>query len=277
MQSEETSAIEPEKSKKSKLDDIVVDFLNVPEEDEILVAIDSESEDGGETTFSGGACNYESGEKPTFKVLPPHLPKHMIKGSSKINISKGKRPMVNYTYNIEGDLVPSQNTLMKRIFELTEESIRHDKLERIRGTLKERITQLHLRKLYTIEDVVKVFYSQAIPISLKLPISLSTTSLATLLLVEETSDFLELLRPAMSFQDLIRKSLLEEKDLPICRCGYIYVHPSLTYTNHPTKPDIVIGNLGNVVAVENKKVVNKRLNSLRLFLEILFTHLNSVQ
>lgn len=273
MAQPEDTTIESEKSKKSKVSEKTVDFLNLPDEEEILVAIDSESEDIAEESFATGASNDDSTIQPSFKFLPPHLPKHMVKGHSKINLSKGKRPMSNLTYTIQGDLVPSKNTSLKRIFELTEESIRFDRLERIRKTLKDRIFDLHVRKLFSLEDVVKVFYSQAIPLSLKLPFAFSTTSLATLLLVEESSDFLECIRSSLPFQDTVRKTLLDVKELPVCRCGFIYVHPSLTYTNHPTKPDIVIGNMGDVVAIENKKTVLKRLTSLRFFLEILYEHL----
>jgi len=264
--------VESEKSKITKK--VTFNILDLPDdEEENLVAIDSESEDTSEETFSSGACNNEASLVPRFEVLPPHLPKHMVKGGSKTNLAKGKRPMVNTVYTIHGDLVPTKNNPLKRIFELTEESIRHDRLERIRGTLSDRIVDLHVRKLLTLEDAVKVFYSQAIPISLKLPISLTTTSLATLLLIEESSDFLETLGSSLIFQESVRKKLLEEKNLPVCRCGFIYVHPSLTYTNHPVKSDLVIGNLGDVVAVEEKKLVIQRLNSLRFFLEILYEHL----
>jgi len=269
------TTVESEKSKETKKEDnTVLQNVLTPIEEENLFRVDSEEEIIEASVFSrNGACNEEISLVPSFKVLPPHLPKHLIKGNSKSNVSKGKRPMVDLSYNVPGDLVPTETTTMKRIYELTEESLRYDKSERIRATLKERISDLHLRKLFSLEDVVKVFYSQAIPISLKLPVSLSTTSLATLLLIEENSDFLECIRGSLPVQDNIRRHLLEEKNLPVCRCGFIYVHPSLTYTNHSGNNSVVIGNLGNVVAVEEKKLVLTRLNALRFFLEILYEHL----
>jgi hypothetical protein len=238
-------------------------------------SIDTESEDGGEESFVGGDERAESrigrADVPTFEVLPPHLPNHMIKGQSKRNLSKGKHPMNSLLFPIQGDLVPNKNSAQSKIFDLTEESIRFDRIERIRNTLKTRIVDLNERKLYTLEDVIRVFLSESVPLSLKLPIHLSSTSLATLLLIEETSDFVETLRSSIMFQDSVRRCLLEEKNLPVCRCGYIYVHPSLTYSRHPRKKELMIGNMGDIIAVEHTKTVLTRLNALRFFLEILFT------
>jgi hypothetical protein len=237
------------------------------------------AEDEGEESYNRRDEDVEDSDRrddaPIFKILPPHLPRHMIKGKSKSNLSKGKRPVNNLLYPIQGDLIPTQNSAMKKFFELSEESIRYDRMERIRNTLKIRVTELNERKLYSLEDVVKVFLSESIPLSLKLPVQMSSTSISTLLLLEETSEFVESLRPSVIFQDTIRRYLLEEKNLPTCRCGYIYVHPCLTYSKHPNQKHLMVGNMGDVIAVEHTKTVLKRLNALRFFLEILFTNITT--
>jgi hypothetical protein len=215
----------------------------------------------------------EKNDGPSFKVLPPHLPKHLVKGKSKTNLSKGKRPLNENICSIDGDLIPEKASALKRIYDLTEESIRLDRLERLRITLKTRITELNNQNLFTLEDVVRVFQSQTIPISLKLPLTLSTISLASLLLIEESSPFIESIKNSINIQELMRRYLLEEKNLPTCRCGYIYIHPSLTYTKHPSCPTLMVGNIGTMVAIEQKSNVLKLLNSMRLYLEILYENI----
>jgi hypothetical protein len=262
--------VEPEKNKKT----VNVDFSDEEKVIEIsnFVVSESDGETDCEDFFQDGACNMET---PTFKVLPPNIPKHLVKGNSKLNPFKGKQPLNYASLSIEGDLVPCKNNSLKRIYELTEESIRIDRLERARATLKTRIRELHQRNLYNLSDVLRVFYSESIPLSLKIPIKMTVTSLSTLLLIEESSSFIDSVKNSFIFQDLMRKYLLEEKNLPVCRCGYIYIHPSLTYSKHPNNPLVLIGNLGDVVSVEKKTTVLQRLNSLRVFLENLYEYLTT--
>lgn len=213
-------------------------------------------------------------EKPTFKKLQSSLPRHVTrKGKSKSNASKGKSS-ANTVCSIDGDLleISSNSTLQQRIFELTEESYQQDVVERLRNTIKDRVTSLAEINAYTLNQVHKTFVENSIPLSLRLPIKLPISSLSSLMVVEEKSGFLQSFRSSINLQDTLRKSLLEEKNLPVCRCGYIYVHPSLTFAKYPQDPNMLVGQFGGMLVIERKDVVMERLDKLRFFLEILFEY-----
>lgn len=217
-------------------------------------------------------------EKPTFQNLDPVIPSHITrKGKSRANISKGKRPANTKLCTIDGDLLDtlSQFNVKRRIYDLTEESYHNDKVERIRNTLKERIIGLADGKIYTLSELHRVFVNEKIPLSLRLPSRLSTESLSSLLVVEEDSKFIQDIKGSINFQELIRKHMLEEKNIPVCRCGFIYIDPSLTYAKSPNNPNMFVGQLGNMLAFERKENVMEKLNKMRYFLEVLYEYLSS--
>lgn len=215
------------------------------------------------------------GEKPKFQTLKPNIPKHLTrKGKSKGNVSKGKRPMLNVC-SVDGDLLDISEanfSARKRIYELTEESHRLDNVDRLRNTIKERVTALADINAYTLTQIHKAFVDDSIPISLKLPVRLSVSALSSLLVVEEQSGFLQSIKNSINLQDTLRRTLLEEKKIPVCRCGYIYVHPSLTFAKMLNDPNMVIGQLGGMLVFEKRTEVMEKLDKLRYFLEILYEY-----
>lgn len=158
---------------------------------------------------------------------------------------------------------------------MTEESYRQDTADRIKNTIKERVIALAELKAYTLTQVHKAFVEDSIPISLKLPVRLSVSSLSSLLVVEENSSFLQSLKNSISLQDTLRRTLLEEKNIPVCRCGYIYIHPSLTFAKMLNDPNMVIGQLGGMLVFEKRTEVMEKLDKLRYFLEILYEYFSN--
>lgn len=219
----------------------------------------------------------ETGEKPTFKKLKANIPVYLMrKGKSKSNPSKGKRPL--NVCSVDGDLleITEKNfSARNRIHELTEESYRLDNIERAKNTIRERVTALAELNAYTLTQVHKAFVQDSIPISLKLPMRLSVNSLSSLLIVEENSGFLQTIKKSVDLQDILRRSLLEEKKLPVCRCGYIYVHPSLTFSKMLNEPTAVVGQLGGFMVIEKRAEVMEKLDKLRYFLEILYEYFSN--
>jgi len=217
-------------------------------------------------------------EKPTFKNLKPNLPCHVTrKGKSKCNPCKGKKLTSNKIFTVDGDLLELSTavTARKRIFELTEDSYRQDVVERIRNTLIERVKKLVEEDVVTLIDIHKIFVNNSIPLSLKLPVRLPLTSLSSLLVIDKSSDFLKSFKESLVIQDMFRRQILEEKNLPVCRCGFIYVHPSLTYAKFHADKNTLIGQLGGMIAFEQRETVMERLDKLRYFLEILYEYLSN--
>lgn len=229
--------------------------------------------DSGEASSSK---NTKNTEKPTFQKLKPNIPVHLVrKGKSKSNTSKGKRPLS--VCSIDGDLldVTEKNfSARSRIHELTEESYRLDNIDRVKNTIKERVIALAELKAYTLTQVHKAFIQDSIPLSLKLPVRIPITTLSTLLVVDENSGFLQNLKNSINLQETLRKSLLEEKNLPVCRCGYIYVHPSLTFSKMLNEPSMLVGNLGGFMVIEKRSEVLQKLEKMRYFLEMLYEYLS---
>lgn len=195
------------------------------------------------------------------------------KGKSKPNIIKGKRLGVHLpSFVIERD--PLEETSMKikiakRYADLAEQSYHIDKLERLRTTMSARIEQLVEKNLVTTTDVISIFLNENLPLSLRLPSSLPKKYISNLLFAETSSAFVDTISQSINLQDMMRREILQHKNLPVCSCGYIYVHPTITYARHPENRLSVLGKLSDKQsAVEPKEDIVKKLEALRFLLDI---------
>jgi hypothetical protein len=219
--------------------------------------------------------------KPTFvKSSLLHIVRP--KGNSRVNLAKGKRPrMRTDLVEIDGDLLvdldSSKLTFEKQMFELSQTSQMVEKRNRTKNTLILRIEEMHQKKLFTLSDCINLFMSETIPISMYLPISLSVEGLSNILKVDPCSSIMQTLHGSRVMQDVVRKTMLETKMLPVCSCGYIYVEPGLCFARHPTDPAFVVGKIspsGKVSTMRHADVIMK-LNAIRFFLEILYEYHNN--
>lgn len=212
---------------------------------------------------------------PTFVFSSPQrFTVGLPKGKSKTNLSKGKRSRKSTI--IDGDclnnLESSKVNQHKIYYEKAQTSQLLEKFNRIKVSLVARIEEMHLKKLFTLNDCVKSFMSEYIPISMYIPKPLSTDCLSGLLKVDTESTFIRSISASLELQELMRRTMLETKGLNVCCCGYIYVHPSLCYARHPSDPTLLAGKITNTSenAILLKKTdILSQLNSLRFFLEIL--------
>lgn len=195
------------------------------------------------------------------------------KGKSKPNILKGKRLGFNLpNFVIERD--PLEETSMKikiakRYADLAEQSYHIDKLERLRTTMSARIEQLVEKNLVTTTDVITIFLNENLPLSLRLPSALPKKYISTMLFAETSSVFVDTISQSLNLQDMMRREILQHKNLPVCSCGYIYVHPTITYARHPENRLSVLGKLSDKQsAVEPKEDIIKKLEALRFLLDI---------
>jgi hypothetical protein len=219
---------------------------------------------------------------PTFKFSSPLPFVVRPKGHSKSNPSKGKRPRNMITLDeIDGDLCTgldtSKQTQGKLLYKLARESQRAEFIRRTKTTLLVRIEEMNEKKLITLADCVNIFMREYVPISLTLPSLLSENALSDLLKVDPDSSFIHTLSESKQLQDVMRKAILESKNLNVCCCGYVYVHPMLTYAKHPTDSTLAIGKqpyTEKITSVKRSEVV-KNLNSLRYYLEILYEYYNT--
>lgn len=213
--------------------------------------------------------------QPTFNfVRPIRNPLNILrKGRSKSNLSKGKHVCSQIPdFTIEADPLEEPCTrikIAKRFADLAEESYHIEKLERIKITLTARIEKLVHLNLITLSDVMAMFFEEAIPISSRLPAGLQKGTLSNLLLANSGSTFVQTINQSINLQDKMRKDILSAKNLPVCNCGYIYVHPSLTFATHADNKLTVMGKISQTeFAVEVKEDVLKKLDALRFFLEV---------
>lgn len=233
---------------------------------------------------SNASAKTDFEEKQTKEELKPkfsksHFSRILRKGSSRVNISKGKGRQTKqeiYDYFIDMDLLTemsSKSIIAKRIHDLVEKSHQLDTVERVKNTLVSRISDLDKRDLLSLSDVVALFLNQRIPISLKMPASLTEQQISNLLIVQESSNFVQAIASDINLQDILRKAVLNVKKLPVCCCGYIYVHPSLTFSRHPENRATLIGKLSPAeVASESKEKILEKLDAMRFFLEILYEY-----
>jgi hypothetical protein len=216
--------------------------------------------------------------KPTFFKSSP-LRVGQPKGNSRVNLSKGKRPrVVTELLDIDGDMLvdleTSKLTYEKQLFELSQTSHVIEKVNRTKNTLTLRIEEMHQKKILTLTDCVNLFMSENIPISMYLPISLSAEGLSDILKIDPSSAIMQTLQGSRVMQDVVRKTILGTKMLPVCSCGYIYVEPGLCFARHPIDPSLVIGKIsasGKMSTMKHSDIITK-LNAIRFFLELLYEY-----
>lgn len=204
------------------------------------------------------------------------------KGKSKTNLSKGKRSQYHNSRSstfIDGDylnnLESSRSSQHKIYYEKAQTSQMIEKFNRIKTALVLRIEEMHTQKLFTLNDCVQLFMSEYVPISMSIPRPLSCEGLSDVLKVEPESSFIKALSVSLELQDLMRRTMLEVKTLPVCCCGYIYIHPNLCFSKHPSDPTLLAGKITNTS--DNAIIIKKidmltQLNVMRFFLEILYEY-----
>ncbi len=246
--------------------------------------LDTEEEDLSVTPINDNEANElmsESTPPPNQKTtsefvftLPSTTSWNALKkGRSKPNILKGKRigPQLP-DFTIEKDPLEETNAkikIAKRYADLAEQSYNIDKLERLKITLSSRIEKLVEKNLITITDLVSIFLNENIPLSIRLPTWIPKGHLSNLLLAETNSTFIETISHSLNMQDMMRKEILYNKHLPVCSCGYIYVHPTITYAQHPENRLVVLGKLSDKQSsVEPKEDIIKKLEALRFLLDV---------
>jgi hypothetical protein len=218
--------------------------------------------------------------RPSFIKSP--LRAVQPKGNSRANLAKGKRPrtamdLVEIDGDMLADLESSKLTYEKQLFEHSQTSQIGEKMNRTKNSLILRIEEMHQKKIFTLSDCVNLFMSENIPISMYLPLSLSIDGLSDILKIDQCSSIMQTLHGSRKMQDVMRKTMLETKMLPVCSCGYIYVEPGLCFAKHPTDPSLVIGKIsasGKVSTMRHSDIILK-LNALRFFLEMLYEYHNN--
>lgn len=219
---------------------------------------------------------------PTFSASSPLPFLVRPKGQSKSNPNKGKRPRTKITLDeIDGDLLmgldTSKQNSLKLLYRLARESQQSEMFRRAKNTLLVRIEEMHDKKLLTLSECVKIFMREFVPLTISLPSLLSEQALSDILKVEIDSSFIQLMSTSKELQNTMRKAILESKNLTVCCCGYIYVHPMLSYAKHPTDSTILLGKqpyTDKMTSVKRADVI-KNLNSLRYYLEILYEYYNN--
>jgi hypothetical protein len=223
--------------------------------------------------------------RPTF-AMSSLLPSFGPKGQSKANLGKGKRIRTAYETkktldDLDGDLLigleTSKQNCMKNLYRLARESQRDEKIRRAENSMVLRIDEMNTKKLLTLSECTQIFMGEFIPMSLTIPKLLSQQALSDLLKVDPESSFIGIISESRKIQDVMRRAILEGKNLPVCCCGYIYVHPSLTYAKHPTDSNLLISKqpyTEKLTTIKRADVI-KNLNSLRYYLEILYEYYNT--
>jgi hypothetical protein len=221
--------------------------------------------------------------KPTFVLSAPKPFSVRPKGQSKTNVSKGKRPRnVPLLGAIQGELL-SEISLSNNIthdrqwYEHALKSQLTEKLYRTKNTVIARIEEMNQKNLISLVNVYKIFQEDKTPIGVSTPSSMSRSTLSNLLKVDQNSNFITTILSSLDLQDTVRKTLLDVKKLPTCGCGYIYVHPTVTFSKNLIDHSIVVGKQPgqDVVAIVPKIQAVEYLNALRYFLEIVYERLNN--
>lgn len=224
-------------------------------------------------------CDSDEVLIPTFaRSSPTQLNLRVPKGKSRTNLSKGKRPRIQNTLDIDGDMLAEMETTklthQKLMYELSQTSQQLEKMNRTRNTLILRIEEMHEKQLIKLSECLKYFLTEYLPISLSVPFPLSRNTLSNILKIDDDSSFIRTLSESRELQDVMRKTILDTKMLPVCCCGYVYVHPNLCFAKHPLDKSLVVGKLSD----SGKPLILKRvdilaqINSLRFFLEILYEY-----
>lgn len=223
---------------------------------------------------------------PTFVISSPRpiTVASLLKGKSRVNLSKGKRPriLVPTTMSFDGELCNQLessrcDTYSKALFNAARQNQEFDFIERTKNTLLVRVQEMHDSKVLTIFDTFKLFQREMIPISMSLPSCLPKSLLSEITKIDEDSLFIETIFDNFHIQESMRKAILEAKKLPTCPCGYIFVHPMLTMPQHSKNSKYVVGKQpGDPTLITIQKTVAlEYLNALRYFLEICYETMNN--
>lgn len=262
-------------------------------EDEILSCFIDETvtEDEVSNIYSSDSKEESETLVPTFTVSSPYPFVVKPKGQSRTNLSKGKRPRSSYNTNvnlmldsIDGDMLIGLETSKvnntKLLYKLARESQHSEKIRRATHTLMLRIEEMHDKKILTLSYCVKVFMREYIPISISMSTLLSEHALSDILKIDYESSFVTLVSNSRELQETLRRKLFECKNLSVCCCGYVYVHPTLTYSKHPTDSSLLISKppftstTEKMICIKKADVI-KNLNALRYYLEILYEYYNN--
>jgi hypothetical protein len=241
-----------------------------------VVSVDEEQEPSEVFTSEE---NVAENLTPTFRSSSPTRFVVVPKGRSKINFTKGKRPRLAITLGrIEGDMISgldtAQENCIKFLYDHAQESQRLEKIRRGKNTIMVRIDEMNEKNLLKLSECVKIFLRELIPMSMYLPYSLSAFGLSDILKVDSDSSFIRYVESSHELQETMRRAILEQKDLTVCCCGYVYVHPMLTFSKHPTDHTLLIGKkpgTGTLTTVKKANTI-KNLNALRYYLEILYEY-----
>lgn len=280
--SEKQNQSENENSDESSVDlsDVCADYVSetdIEEEvnPEIFTTISSED----------GRSEESIGEKlkPTFAKSSPKPFSVRPKGHSKANISKGKRPRTLPVLGIiRGDnLMELSSTKVttydRQWYDHALKSQLTEKINRTKNTLILRIEEMNQMKLLSLVDVYKIFQIDNTPIGITTPSEMSREHLSAILNVDKTSNFITTIFSSLDLQDSLRKIILEVKKLPVCGCGYIYVHPTITFSKNLSDHSLLIGKQPGQdnLAIVSKIQAMEYLDSLRYFLEIVYENLNT--
>ena len=185
---------------------------------------------------------------------------------------------MNVLSDIDGDMLScmetAKSTYQKTVYELCQIYQQREKIDRIRNTLVLRVEEMHEKGLIKLSECLKYFLSEFIPISLPIPLSLSRNVLSTILKIDNGSNFIKILQGSRELQDVMRKTILDTKMLPVCSCGFIYVHPSLCFAKHQSDETLVVGKISNsgTASVSKRSDILAQLNALRYFLELLYEY-----
>jgi hypothetical protein len=253
-------------------EDVFVDAVPISSEEVELISSDVILSENLRPTFAMSSL------LPSFVVGP--------KGQSKANLGKGKRFRTAYETkktldDLDGDLLlgleTSKQNCMKNLYRLARESQRDEKIRRAENSMLLRIDEMTTKKLLTLSECTQIFMGELIPMSLTIPKLLTQQALSDLLKVDPESSFIGIISESRKIQDVMRRAILEGKNLPVCCCGYIYVHPSLTYAKHPIDSNLLISKqpyTEKLTTIKRADVI-KNLNSLRYYLEILYEYYNT--
>jgi hypothetical protein len=219
---------------------------------------------------------------PTFEVSAPKPFSVRPKGLSRSNLAKGKRPRTfNILGTIRGETLSEMSTSKftsydRQWYDHALKSQLMEKISRTKNTLILRLEEMNQNKLLSLVDSYKIFQNDNTPIAISTPSEMSKEAISKLLKVDKDSNFVTTIVSNVDLQDTMRRTLLEVKNLPICGCGYIYVHPTVTFSKNLADRSLLVGKQPGQdhVAVVSKLQAMEYLNALRYFLEIVYENLN---
>ena len=246
---------------------------------------DTDTEDAEPITpvFTESASVVTEKLVPTFVMSAPKPFSVRPKGQSRANAAKGKRPRIlPLLGTIDGETLLDMSTSKttshdRQWYNHALISQEKEKIFRTKNTLILRIEELNQRKQLSLVDVYKVYQKDFAPIAIAPPSEMSRLHLSEILKINRDSNFISTMFSSLDLQDTMRKTILDVKKLPTCSCGYIYIHPSVTFSKHVADYNFLCGRqpgLENLALVPKVQAL-EYLNAIRYFLEIIYENLNN--